>query len=35
MFDFKFPYYAISKVPNIVLGVYYNRFTCIQGQKQL
>jgi len=27
------PHYAILKVPNFVLEVSYNKFTCIQGQK--
>lgn len=26
-------YYAILKVPNVVLKISYNKFTCIQGQK--
>jgi len=31
----KYPYYAILKVPNLVLKVSYNRFTYIHGQKTL
>ncbi len=33
--NLKRPYYAIFKAPNIVLGVSYNRFTCMQGEKKL
>jgi len=31
----KCPYYAISKVHNLVLELSYNKFTCTQGQKAL
>uniref|UniRef100_A0A672NYV3 non-specific serine/threonine protein kinase n=1 Tax=Sinocyclocheilus grahami TaxID=75366 RepID=A0A672NYV3_SINGR len=31
----KVPHYDIFKLPDIVLGVHYNRFTCMQVQKML